>query len=114
MVTHNANTLVIVNDRHQPIGILTDRDLMVRVTATLRDPATTQVGDIMTKQPATISEDMPIEQAIAQMQSGGFRRMLVVTTDEHLVGVVSLDDVLRLLAGEFTKIGELLTRVITK
>ena len=45
------------------------------------------------------------------MRSGGFRRMPVVTGGEQLVGIISIDDVLHLLAGEFTKIGGLLDAV---
>jgi len=108
MSQHNVGTLLIVNDLRQPIGILTDRDLVTRVMAAGQDPKKALVGSIMTHKPLTVSEDTPIEQAIGAMQSGGFRRMPVVTECERLVGIVSIDDVLHLLAGEFTKIGGLL------
>jgi CBS domain-containing protein len=111
MAEHNVGTLLIVNDRRQPIGILTDRDLVTRVMATSKNPQKTLVGDVMTHRPITISEATPIEAAIATMRSGGFRRMPVVGESEHLVGVVSLDDVLALLAEEFTKIGGVLAAV---
>lgn len=111
MLEHQVGTLIILNDLQQPVGVLTDRDLVTRVMAAGKSPAKTLVGDVMTPGPRTVSEDTPIETAVAMMRSGGFRRMPVVGDREHLVGIVSLDDVLNLLSEEFTKIGELLNTV---
>ena len=108
MAQHNVGTLLVVNDRRQPIGILTDRDLVTRVMAVGQNPNETLVGSIMTHHPLTVSEDTSIEQAVGMMRSGGFRRMPVVADCEQLVGIVSLDDVLHLLADEFAKVGGLL------
>jgi CBS domain-containing protein len=114
MVEHQTGTLVVLNDRRQPIGMLTDRDLVTRVMATGKDPEKVPVGDVMTRRPTTVSKDTPIETAISMMQAGGFRRMPVVGERKQLIGIVSLDDVLSLLAEEFTSIGKLVDEAMCK
>ena len=75
MEERKVGTLVILNPAKEPIGILTDRDLVLRVLShdgTLRE---TRVGAVMTRNPRTVSEAAPIEQALSLMRSGGFRRL---------------------------------------
>jgi Mg/Co/Ni transporter MgtE len=64
----------------------------------------------MTAHPRTVSEHTPIESALSLMRSGAFRRLPVVNEDGKLVGIVTLDDVLGLLAEELALIGGLLER----
>jgi CBS domain-containing protein len=64
----------------------------------------------MTILPKTVSEETPIESALLLMRSGRFRRIPVVDRANTLLGLVTLDDVLMLLAEEFTQIGRLLKR----
>lgn len=110
MREHRVGTLVIVDDMEKPVGLLTDRDLALRVVAAGRDPATVSVGAVMTANPRTVSESTPIESALSLMRSGSLRRLPVVNADGKLVGIVSLDDVLGLLVEEFVLIGGLLER----
>jgi signal-transduction protein with cAMP-binding, CBS, and nucleotidyltransferase domain len=105
-----VGTLVVVNDAAQVVGMVTDRDLVSRVLAKGRDPTLTSVGDIMTVSPKTVSEETSIESALLIMRSGRFRRIPVVGRDNTLVGLITLDDILMLLAEEFWQIGRLLTR----
>ena len=62
----------------------------------------------MTRTPVTVSEDDSIESALSLMRSGRFRRLPVVAGEGKLAGLVSLDDVLMLLAEGFVEIGRLL------
>jgi CBS domain-containing protein len=110
MRERRVGTLVIVDDAGKPVGLLTDRDLALRVVAAGGDPRGMSVGDVMTAHPKTVSESTPIEAALSLMRSGSFRRLPVVNEDGKLVGIVSLDDVLSLLAEEFELIGGLLER----
>lgn len=103
-----VGTLAVLDHARKPIGILTDRDLTVRVLADGKDAARTTVAEAMTPSPRTIREEMPIEDALAVMRSGPFRRILVVDDDDKLVGLLSLDDILDLLTEEFGLIGKLL------
>ena len=105
-----VGTLVVTDEWNKPAGIVTDRDLVERVLAEGRDAQTTLVQDVMTPSPQTIAEDEPIEEALSRMRNGRFRRLAVVDTEGKLVGLVSLDDVLMLLAEEFLEIGKLLER----
>ncbi len=108
MRQRGVGTLLMVDEWNKPIGIVTDRDLVVRVLAEGLDGNTTLVRDVMTPHPKTIFQDAPIEDALAIMRGGGFRRVPVVDAEEKLVGLISLDDVLMLLARSFTEIGELI------
>jgi CBS domain-containing protein len=110
MRERRVGTLVILGASEEPIGLVTDRDLMVRVLAAGRDPRATRVGEVMTRDPKVVREDTPIEAGLAFMVGGAFRRLPVVNTEGRLVGIVTLDDVLVLLAEEFGSIGRLLER----
>jgi CBS domain-containing protein len=110
MHSRNVGTLVVCDRERHPVGMLTDRDLALRVVAEGRDAGTTAVGEIMTKNPLCVREDAPIEMALKSMRAGPCRRVPVVDSDRRLVGLVSLDDILRLFTEEFNEIGTLLER----
>lgn len=110
MHARNVGTLVVVDEERVPIGIVTDRDMTLRVLAAGKDPYTTTVGEVMTAHPATLRENSPIESAILSMRTGPYRRLVVVDDEGKLVGIASLDDVLDLLINELSQIGELLQR----
>ncbi|MBI1902503.1 MAG: CBS domain-containing protein [Planctomycetia bacterium] len=110
MQERGVGTLVVLNAAQEPIGIVTDRDLTARVLARRRDATQTPLSEVMTPGPTTISEEATIESGLSLMRSGGFRRLPVVDRDGKLVGLLSLDDVLTLLAEEFNLIGQLLRR----
>ena len=105
-----VGTLVVVNSAFQVIGIVTDRDLVSRVLAKGLSPLETAVRDVMTMAPKSIFEETPIETAILTMRTGRFRRLPVIDRANTLLGLLTLDDVLMLLAEEFTQIGRLLKR----
>lgn len=108
MRNHQVGTLVVLDEQKRPIGIVTDRDLAVRVMAAGKDPHSCNVAEIMTRSPKTVREDAPIEEALNQMSQLGVRRMIVVDAERRLTGIVSLDDVLSLLGEEISRIGRLL------
>ena len=101
---------MVLDERRQPIGVVTDRDLVVRVIGSGKDPETTPVGVVMTRKPKVVDEDSPIESALGLMRAAGFRRVPVVDRQGKLVGILSLDDVLALLAEEFAHIGAIVNR----
>lgn len=105
-----VGTLVVLNSAKAPIGIVTDRDLVQRVLAEGKDPRETTVDEVMTHEPQTVIENAPIEHALSVMRSHRLRRLPVVDHDGKLVGLLSLDDVLMLLAEELAAIGGLLNR----
>ncbi len=109
MRDRQVGTVIVVDDQ-RPVGILTDRDLTVRVLAPGLDPRTTRVSEVMTPSPTTIREEDAIEAAVGYMRAGRFRRLPVVGRDGHLVGILALDDVLELVAQEMSDVGQLLRR----
>jgi CBS domain-containing protein len=84
----------------RPIGVVTDRDIIVSVVARGADPQSLRVGDVMTRNPLVAQETSSVSGALRQMRSIGVRRLPVVDLAEHLVGVLSLDNVLDAVAGE--------------
>jgi CBS domain-containing protein len=99
-----------VLDGMTPVGVLTDRDLTVRVLAGGLEPQATRVSQVMTPSPTTIREDESIQAGLGYMRAGRFRRLPVVGHDGRLVGILALDDVLQLVAGELADVGHLLKR----
>ena len=110
MHQRSVGSLVVLDEWKRPIGIITDRDIVIRVIAAGKDPDMTQVCEAMTASPRTVTENTSIEQAIRLMRSGVFRRLPVVDRDGKLVGLVAADDILCPLAEEFADVGRLLER----
>jgi CBS domain-containing protein len=108
MRDRSVGTLIVVNDRNEPTGLLSDRDLALRIIAQERDPALTPLAEVMTAVPVTILESSSIESALGSMWTGHFRRMPVVNGTGALVGIIALDDILTLLAEELSMVGTLL------
>ena len=103
-----VGSLIVLNRERQPIGILTDQDLVVKVIAAERVPRTTRVRDIMTAPVKTVPESASLKRALALMCDGKLRRLPVVDAVGRLVGILALDDVLAHLAHEFHDIGRIL------
>ena len=82
----------------RPIGVLTDRDLVLTLLARDVIPSAVSVGDVMTANPVTIRDSDSIEDALQKMREHGVRRMPVVGERGDLMGVLSTDDILRVLA----------------
>jgi CBS domain-containing protein len=94
-----------VCDRDHIVGILTDRDITVRGVALGRDPRSTTVGDVMTREVIHCYEDEEADEAARLMQTRQVRRILVVDRDQRLVGIVSLGD-LAAETGNPQRVGE--------
>jgi len=84
----------------RPVGVLTDRDIVVSVVAREVDPKTVRVGDIMTPDPVLAAEGESMEAALQKMRQFGVRRLPVVNGYRELVGILAIDDVLRVIAGD--------------
>lgn len=103
MRKHHVGDLVVVDridDDAIPVGIVTDRDIVVSVIALGLDPASLLVGDIMTDDLLTCREDDDVYQTIEHMRLRGIRRVPVVNHSGSLAGIVSADDLLEFLAEE--------------
>ncbi|MDZ7595258.1 MAG: CBS domain-containing protein [Thiobacillus sp.] len=113
MRKHHVGDLVVVeekNGRKHPVGIVTDRDIVVEVVAAGVNPDALKVGDIMGPEVATVREGEGLFEALRHMRDKGVRRMPVVDRDGGLVGILTLDDLLSLLAEEMTELAKLVSR----
>ena len=108
MHQRGVGALVVVNRDLQVIGMVTDRDLAIRVLAKGLDAGETSVLEVMTAEPACVGEICDLERAVAIMRKGKFRRVPVVDSSNCLVGLITLDDLLIHLYEEFKQVGELI------
>ena len=100
-----------VCDHGRLIGMVTDRDLVLRVLSEGRDPATTTVGDIVNRtEVVTIGADDPAEEAIRTMKDHAVRRLPVIDGTD-LVGMVSQGDIARAMPD--AKVGDLVGAIST-
>ena len=83
-----------------PIGVLTDRDIVVGVVAKETDPKALRVGDLMTRQPVVVEESASMSEALGEMRRIGIRRIPVTDRNGLLVGVLSLDDILSAISAD--------------
>ena len=97
---------VVVAEEERPLGILTDRDLVLRVMASGEDPEKVTVRDAMSTRPVFISGERGLRQAIETMHELAVRRLPVVDDDQKLVGLLSLDDMVVLLAEQLSSLAD--------
>jgi CBS domain-containing protein len=90
----------------RPVGVLTDRDIVIAVVAGGADAKTLRVGDVMTESPVTVRESNTVAATLQAMRRIGVRRMPIVDAFGRLQGVVSLDDIIETLAGELGDVAE--------
>ena len=109
MRKHHVGDLVVVDGNGEaiPVGILTDRDIVVSVVALGLDPASLQVGDIMSDDLLTCGEEDDVYQTIEHMRVRGIRRVPVVNRSGGLAGIVSADDLLEFLAEEMGELSRI-------
>jgi CBS domain-containing protein len=114
MRAHHVGDLVaVVPERggFVPVGVLTDRDLVVGVLAKdIEHIATLTVGDVITSEPILAREDEDLSVVLDRMRRNVVRRMPVVNADGLLVGIFTLDDLLGVLAEDVASIGALVSR----
>jgi CBS domain-containing protein len=102
-----AEEVVVVEDRAGipvPVGVVTFRDMVVRVVATGASVAQTSAADIMTSAPETLHETELIYAAVSRMRSKKVSRLVVIDAHGGLVGVLTADDVADFLASELTEV----------
>jgi CBS domain-containing protein len=109
---HVGSVVVIdqIGERQIPVGILTDRDIVVEVVATVLDANTITAGDVMTPSPITVEEEEDVSDAVQMMCLRGVRRVPVMTRSGTLVGVLSVNDLLVKYAEDMNVLSHLSAR----
>lgn len=113
MRTHHVGDVVVVeksNDASRPVGILTDRDIVIEILAENVDLEAVSVGDVMSYELQTVDEDVKLLDATKIMRTKGIRRLPVVDARGRLVGILAADDVLALIAEQLTDLVGLIVK----
>jgi CBS domain-containing protein len=99
----HVGCVVITRGTH-PVGIVTDRDIALRIVAEALDPESTRVSEIVTYDPVVVSESDGIETVAARMREHGVRRLPIVDATGAVVGMVTADDIMVLLGRELASL----------
>ncbi len=110
---YHVGSLVVVDEvdgKRVPIGILTDRDVVVEIDAMDLDAKVITAGDIMSQELVTVPESKGVLETIEIMRFKGVRRAPIVDAENKLVGIVTVDDLLEVLAEELTDLARIVAR----
>jgi CBS domain-containing protein len=109
---YHVGSLVVVDEvggKRVPVGMVTDRDIVIEVNAMDLDAKVITAGDIMSPDLITAPESQPILEGIEVMRTNGIRRLPIVNEENLLVGIVSIDDLLPLLAKHLSGIADVVS-----
>jgi CBS domain-containing protein len=113
MRDYHVGALVVTDETGEgrvPVGMLTDRDIAVAIVAKGLDPAGLRVEEVMTREVASVREHDGVAQTMELMRAKGVRRLPVVNERGTLVGIVTADDFVDLLAEEMTALARMVSR----
>lgn len=109
----HVGAIVVVdemNDKRWPVGVVTDRDLVLEVLVNQLDPETVLVGEILSETLVSVQDNAGVFETVQHMRGQGVRRAPVIGADGELVGIISVDDLIALLAEEMTEVYRLIRR----
>jgi CBS domain-containing protein len=112
----HVGDLVVVGDPREdsaPLGVVTDRDIVIEVLGNGLDPATTTVGSLMRKPVVIAHESEDTAQVVERMRSHGVRRIPVVAHEGEVVGIITLDDLLQLFVADAGALLDILKKART-
>lgn len=111
MIKNRVGSVVLVDDYEKPVGIVTERDLLRKVSASIKPAKSITVKSIMSSPVITIRAYDSIETAAAVMAKNKIKRLVVVEQDGSLAGVLSVTDIARklarILANDYSRYGQL-------
>ena len=93
MAHNNCGEIPIIDRSNHPIGVVTDRDIVCRVVAPSKNPATATAADAMTSPCVTAAEDMSLDECVRLMEGNRVRRIAVVNDSGAVSGIVAQADV---------------------
>jgi CBS domain-containing protein len=113
MRKHHVGAVVVVEETasgKRPLGVLTDRDIAVEVVALRLAPESLKVSEVVQRDVTTIREDAGYAETVRLMSLNGVRRMPVVDERGNLVGIITVDYVLRQIAAPLVALSDLVAR----
>lgn len=111
MREYHVGNVIIIEERNglkYPVGIVTDRDIVVELIAKEVDINSVTLGDIMYREITLAKENDDINETIKIMRQKGIRRLPVVDDSGALIGIVTLDDLIDLIAEQLQDLAELI------
>lgn len=117
MRSNHVGDVVVIEKRDQsviPLGILTDRDIVVELVAEDVDLDAVNVGDVMSDQLVTVDNGTKLLDAIKLMRIKGVRRLPVVNAEGELQGILTVDDLLELIVEQLSDIVGLVVNEMTE
>jgi len=110
--SHVGSIVVLDADggSRRPVGMLTDRDIVLKGVVEDRDPGKTRVEDIMSTELVFVSRNVGLYEAVRKMRQNNVRRLIVTDEAGGLCGLFSTDDLVRLIGEEIGEVGELFAR----
>ena len=111
MRQHHVGALVIVAPAagvNRPVGVVTDRDLVVEVVAASLDPEAVLVGEVVSEALCSVRESDGVFETMRLMRDRGVRRLPVVDDSGGLQGIFTIDDLIALLAEEMNEVSRLI------
>lgn len=112
MRSHHVGDVVVVEEEvgePVPVGILTDRDVVLEILGEDVELDAVNVGDVMSCDLVTVDEDADLIDVLKIMRSKGVRRIPVVNKKDALVGILAVDDVIELVAEQINDIVSLIS-----
>ncbi len=103
MREEDIGALVVVDDEGRPVGIITDRDIVVSVLANSKNPLEILVEEVMTKKLIVVQEDASIFELLKILAKNNIRRVPVMRRGK-LVGIVSEDDLIVIITTELSNL----------
>ena len=113
MRRHHVGSIVVseVKDGvRKPVGIVTDRDVVIEVVCNALDPKTLRLGEIMTENLAAVRERDGVFETLQLMRSRGIRRAPVIGAAGELIGIIAADDLTQLLSEAMADLSKLIAR----
>lgn len=111
MREHHVGGLVVIkmaSGKRIPVGIVTDRDIVIEVIAKDVEPGDLTVGDIMSDQLVTVRESDDLLETIKIMRAKGIRRLPAINDDNELAGILTVDDLIDLFSKQLADLARLI------
>ncbi len=113
MKIHNIGDVIVVDDRNKPLGIITDRDITIKIVAEEVSPNILSASDVMSFDLLLLKEYQSSQEALAMMCAKGVRRAPIVNDANILVGVISIDDLALFMSEQMENYGKLIRKQLS-
>jgi CBS domain-containing protein len=105
----------LVAENHGKLcGILTDRDIVLKVTGEDKDPLTTMVEEVMTRDPVRISVNRSVRDVVSLMRTKHVRRVPIVDGSDSVLGIITMDDLIGLFGDEMSELGKTVSQGVRR